>query len=95
VGTVFPQVKKLDVLSDEIFVNVLKVRRYPSRGAQLWNADGKSSQESHCCAVLVSEERDDPIIVEPSKAGVVRSLRAALAHMLKGSYGNREVLCGL
>ncbi|EWM22444.1 hypothetical protein NSK_008654 [Nannochloropsis salina CCMP1776] len=43
------QVKKLDVLSDEIFVNCLK--------------------ESHCCAVLVSEERDDPIIVEAAKAG--------------------------
>ncbi len=43
------QVKKLDVLSDEIFVNVLK--------------------ESHCCAVLVSEERDDPIIVEGGKCG--------------------------
>lgn len=43
------QVKKLDVLSDEIFVNVLK--------------------ESHCCAVLVSEERDDPIIVGEGKVG--------------------------
>ncbi len=43
------QVKKLDVLSDEIFVNCLK--------------------ESHCCAVLVSEEQDEPIIVEQGKSG--------------------------
>ena len=43
-------VKKLDVLSDDIFVNVLR--------------------ESHCCAVLVSEEQDDPIFIEDSsKAG--------------------------
>jgi len=34
------------------------------------------SQESHCCAVLVSEERDDPIIVEAAKAGMcLRGLR--------------------
>jgi fructose-1,6-bisphosphatase I len=25
--------------------------------------------DSHCCAVLVSEENEEPIIVEPAKAG--------------------------
>ena len=42
-------VKKLDVLSNDIMV------------AALLN--------SHCCAVLVSEENEEPIIVEPSKSG--------------------------
>jgi fructose-1,6-bisphosphatase I len=41
--------KKLDVLSDEIMVNALI--------------------NSHCCAVLVSEERDEPIIVPEDKQG--------------------------
>lgn len=41
--------KKLDVLSDEMFVN------------SLYN--------SHACAVLVSEEREEPIIVPPELAG--------------------------
>lgn len=41
--------KKLDVLSNEMFINTL--------------------YNSHVCAVLVSEENEDPIIVEPSKAG--------------------------
>ena len=41
--------KKLDVLSDEMFVN------------SLYN--------SHVCCVLVSEERDEPIIVEEKQAG--------------------------
>lgn len=43
------QQKKLDVLSNEMFVN------------SLYN--------SHVCAVLVSEENEDPIIVEPGMAG--------------------------
>ena len=43
------QQKKLDVLSNEMFVN------------SLYN--------SHVCAVLVSEENEDPIIVEPSISG--------------------------
>jgi len=42
-------VKKLDVLSNEIMVSALL--------------------DSHCCAVLVSEENEEPIIVEPAKAG--------------------------
>eukprot|EP01031_Cornospumella_fuschlensis_P004705 gene4705-5894_t len=41
--------KKLDVLSNEIFINLL--------------------YNSHECAVLVSEENEDPIIVEPDLAG--------------------------
>ncbi len=41
--------KKLDVLSNEMFVNAL--------------------YNSHVCAVLVSEENDDPIIVPPEMAG--------------------------
>jgi len=41
--------KKLDVLSNEMFVN------------SLYN--------SHVCAILVSEENEDPIIVEPALAG--------------------------
>ena len=41
--------KKLDVLSNDIFVNAL--------------------MNSHTCAVLVSEENDDPIIVDEDKAG--------------------------
>lgn len=41
--------KKLDVLSNEMFVN------------SLYN--------SHQCCVLVSEENDEPIIVEPGLAG--------------------------
>jgi fructose-1,6-bisphosphatase I len=41
--------KKLDVLSDEIFVSALT--------------------HSGTCAVLVSEEREEPILVDPSKAG--------------------------
>lgn len=28
-------------------------------------------QESHCCAVLVSEEREEPIIIEGAKAGAL------------------------
>ena len=42
--------KKLDVLSNDMFVN------------SLYN--------SHACAVLVSEENDDPIIVPPELAGM-------------------------
>lgn len=41
--------KKLDVLSNEMFVN------------SLYN--------SHACAVLVSEENDEPILVPPERAG--------------------------
>lgn len=41
--------KKLDVLSNDMFVNCL--------------------YNSHVCAVLVSEENDEPIIVEEKKAG--------------------------
>ena len=41
--------KKLDVLSNEMFVN------------SLYN--------SHACAILVSEENDEPIIVPPHMAG--------------------------
>ena len=41
--------KKLDVLSNDMFVN------------SLYN--------SHVCAVLVSEEQDEPIIVEEGMAG--------------------------
>ena len=42
-------VKKLDILSNDIMVSALL--------------------NSHCCAVLVSEENEEPIIVEPAKAG--------------------------
>lgn len=42
--------KKLDVLSNEMFVNAL--------------------YNSQQCAVLVSEENDEPIIVEESMAGI-------------------------
>lgn len=41
--------KKIDVLSDEMFINAL--------------------YNSNLCCVLVSEERDDPIIIPPEKAG--------------------------
>mmetsp|Transcript_19738 Transcript_19738/g.19851 ORF Transcript_19738/g.19851 Transcript_19738/m.19851 type:complete len:338 (+) Transcript_19738:61-1074(+) len=41
--------KKIDVLSDEMFIN------------SLYN--------SHVCCVLVSEERDEPILVPPEQAG--------------------------
>lgn len=43
--------KKLDVLSNEMFVNAL--------------------YNSQQCAVLVSEENDEPIIVEESMAGII------------------------
>jgi fructose-1,6-bisphosphatase I len=43
--------KKLDVLSNEMFIN------------SLYN--------SHVCAVLVSEENDEPIIVDPRIAGII------------------------
>ncbi|RYY82756.1 hypothetical protein EON63_12695 [archaeon] len=45
--------KKLDVLSNEIFINLL--------------------YNSHECAVLVSEENEEPIIVEPDLAGRLTS----------------------
>lgn len=34
----------------------------------LWSLTSYA-QDSHMCAVLVSEENDDPIIIEPSKSG--------------------------
>ncbi|CAM9941227.1 unnamed protein product, partial [Sphacelaria rigidula] len=43
------QVKKLDILSNDIMISALT--------------------ESHMCAVLVSEENEEPIIIENSKSG--------------------------
>ena len=62
--------KKLDVLSNDMFVNSL----YNSRA----------------CAILVSEENEDPIIVEPALAGLL--IKYMLINHLK--FNNcREVLC--
>ena len=49
--------KKLDVLSNEMFVNAL--------------------YNSHACAVLVSEENDEPIIVPEHMAGTTFRIRAS------------------
>lgn len=70
------EVKKLDVIANENFMNVLMVR-VPSRGGS-WKRRRRKGwkrvfvaffQSSFKTAVLVSEEEEEAVIVETSKSG--------------------------